>query len=207
MSYIWEKYSDNKHFSIGISVCPYLEVFENNSDYIEVNPMIRFSEILDLDIMKYDNNGDIQNVIFHYLAQLDRVKGLTYFQAVVEKVRNEIEKGYWGEVVAISWNNITNNAQEIILSNLAQRLLNDNQTYFMETIGKLFSEASLCYEEATELYYLYLREEENMYNKQLLKIVKHLFWNMDKKLLIVWKRHYGIIGCEDSMYIDYIQII
>ena len=207
MSYIWEKYSSEKHFRIGARVCPYLEVFENDLDYIEVNPMIRFSEIIDLETMKYDNNGDIQNVVFHYLAQLDRVKGMCSFQALEEKIRNEIEKGYWGEVTAIAWNSLTKNDQEIILCDLAQRLLNDNQTYFMETVGKLFSEASLCYEEKTELYYLYIKEEESNYNKQLLEIVRYLFWNMNKRVLVVWKYHYGIIGCEDSMHVDFIQII
>lgn len=207
MAYIWENYSIDKHFRIGVRVCPYLEVFENDLDSIEVNPMIRFTEIIDADMMKYDNNDDIQNVVFHYLAQLDRIKGLSPFQVMVEGLRNEMKKGYWGEAIAVRWNNLTDQDQEIVLCNLAQRLLNDNQTYFMETVGKLFSEASLCYEEKTELYYLYIMAEESEYNKQLLEIVTILFWNMNQNVVVVWKYHYGIIGCEDTMHINIIQII
>lgn len=209
MSYIWEKYSNEKHFKIGKRVCPCLEVFENDLEVaeIEVNPVVRFSEIVDSGITQYDNNGDIFNIILHYLAQLDRVKGLSASQVMLEKIHNEITQGYWGELLAKQWKLISIRDQNIIVYHLAQRLWNDTQTYFMETIGKLFLKTSLCYEKTRELYYLYIMAEKNEYNMKLVGIVKYLFWNMNQSILIVWNYHYGIIGCEDTMRIDSIQIV
>lgn len=207
MSYIWEEYSDEKRFRTGKCICPYLEIFENNPTDVEVNPMLRFSEIIDLDTIKFDDNGDVQNIIFHYLAQLDMVKGLSYFQSVIECIRGEIEKGYWGKRVLAIWDTLSFDDQNIIISVLAQRILNDNKTYFMDVIGKLFLEASLCYEKKTDLYYLYIRADENKYNINLSEIAKILFWNINKDILIVWKNHYGIVGTNDTMQIGKIQVV
>ena len=207
MSYIWEEYSDEKKFRTGECICPYLEIFENNLTDVEVNPMLRFSEIIDLDTIKFDDNGDVQNIIFHYLAQLDMVKGLSYFQSVIECIRGEIEKGYWGKRVLAIWDMLSFDDQNIIISVLAQRILNDNKTYFMDVIGKLFSEASLCYEKKTNLYYLYIRADENKYNINLSEIAKILFWNINKDILLVWKNHYGIVGTNDTMQIGKIQVV
>ena len=207
MPYIWEEYTSDKRFRIGDKICPYMEVFQNNSIAVEVNPIIRFSEIINLDLKEFDINGEVQNVIFHYLAQLDRVKGLSYFQSLIECIRNEIQREYWGTEVSTIWKELMPQDQNVILSVLMQRLLNDNKSFFMVAIGKLFPEASLCYEEKTNLYYLYIRADESAYNQNLLNIVKILFWNINKSILVVWKNHYGIIGTDDTMYIERIQIV
>lgn len=207
MSYIWEDYACDKKFIVGRKVCPYMEVYENNSVCAEINPMIRFPEIIDLDALKYDNSGEVQNIVFHYLAQLDKVKGLSYFQSIIESVREEIDKGYWGKNTSNLWRKLSLDNQEIIISVLVQRLLNDNKTYFMDVIGKLFPEASLCYEKKTNQYYLYIRAEENTYNSDLIAIAKILFLNIKNKVLTVWENHYGIIGTDDTMHIGRIQVV
>lgn len=207
MPYIWEEYSSDKRFRIADRVCPYVEVFGNNQIDVEINPMLRFSEIIDRDTIGFDDSGDVQNIVFHYLAQLDRVKGLSYFQTVIENIRNEIIDGYWGETVGKVWKELSSHDQEIIVSVLAQRLLNDRKSFFMDVLGKLFPESSVCYEEKTDLYYLYIRAEENLYNAQLLTIVKVLFWNMNHNILTIWKEHYGIIGTDDTMHIERIQVV
>ena len=212
MAYIWEDYSVDKQFNIGERICPYIEVIDNRLNYVDVNPMIRFVEIADIiknELFQklFDNPAIIENIIFHYLAQLDRTKGFSYYQRIIEGLRIEIEDGYWGGSVKKLWERLKRTDQDIILSVLTLRLLSDNQTYFMEVVGKLFPEASLCYEEATEIYYLYIRSKRNEYNLTLMNIVKELFWSIDKKLIIVWEKHYGIIGNSDTMSIGQIQVM
>ena len=82
-----------------------------------------------------------------------------------------------------------------------------NMADFMDAIGKVFPLSSLCYENKTEQYYLYLSAEKTVYNLKKFRIIQVLFWDIVQQLNVVWKSHYGIIGIEDTMHIESIQII
>lgn len=212
MPYIWEKYSKDKTYSIGKKICPYMEVFCNNRDRVEINPLIRFPDIAaalsDINLSGYIEDKDaLENVIFHYLAQLDKNKGLSYKQVIAEKLREEVGNGFWGEEISTLWKEIDPSDKEILLYVLVQKMLNDNQTFFMEAVGKMFLNSSLCYEEKNQQYYLYLGAAETEYNLIKIKMIKIMFWNLKSKLLIIWDKHYGIVGIDDTMRIDCIQIV
>lgn len=189
-----------------------MEVFCNNRDRVEINPLIRFPDIAaalsDINQSGYIEDKDaLENVIFHYLAQLDKNKGLSYKQVIAEKLREEVGNGFWGEEISTLWKEIDPSDKEILLYVLVQKMLNDNQTFFMEAVGKMFLNSSLCYEEKTQQYYLYLGAAETEYNLIKIKMIKIMFWNLKSKLLIIWDKHYGIVGIDDTMRIDCIQIV
>ena len=141
------------------------------------------------------------------MAQLDKNKGLSYRQTLIEKIRNEISDGLYGEFVQKSWGNLSSKEQETILYGLSQRRLLDNENFFMDTINKIFPASSLFYERNTNLYYLYIYEENTEDNIKKYELIKYLFWNKNYTLQAVWKYYYGIIGVSDTMKIDQIQII
>lgn len=223
MPYIWENYSNENEYQIGDKVCPYIEVLNNYSKTIDVNPLLRFETVFNavvsndqIDLYAFDAlyeqiGGDgtkqVVNVLFHYLAQLDRNRGLDSTQQVIEKLREEIEYGLWGNKVQSIFKALTDSDKECILYILSNRLQNDNQSCFMDSVGKAFPFSSLCYEEKTKAYYLYIGAEENIYNTNKLEVIKILFWTVNRNLKIVWNYHYGIVGCDDTMHIDYIQIV
>ena len=94
-----ENYSIDKKYRIGERICPYIEVLNSRTDPVDVNPLIRFSRIFDAWFQ--DNSGEvfafdaltknlskegvdqIVDVLFHYLAQLDRTKGLDSGQRMI----------------------------------------------------------------------------------------------------------------------------
>lgn len=223
MSYIWEKYSSENCYKVAKKICPYIEVLNNQGKDIEVNPLLRFSTLFELigskDILEYiyeddktesenkENKAKLENVVFHFLAQLDKNKGLSYRQTLIEKIRNEISDGLYGEFVQKSWGTLSSKEQETILYGLSQRRLLDNENFFMDTINKIFSASSLFYEKSTNLYYLYIYEENTEDNIKKYELIKYLFWNKNYTLQAVWKYYYGIIGVSDTMKIDQIQII
>lgn len=223
MSYIWENYTINKKFIIGTKVCPYIEVFSNDNYAVEVNPLLRFTQIFNssyyencesqfaMDSLKdyLDENGTEQiiNILFHYLSQLDRCKGLDSIQRKIEKLGNEIEKGLWGSKIQELSKLLKYNDRECILYILSQRIHNDNQSYFMEAISRIFGVSSLCYEKKTKLYYLYIGAKCSDYNENILELIKILFWTLNHELVTIWGYHYGIIGSDDTMHIDSIQIV
>ena len=223
MAYLWENYTKQKDFRIAEKICPYIEVLNQNTYVMSVNPMIRFSRIFDSSFGEGDERKfaldsltagigtegteNIVNVLFHYLAQLDRTKGLDQIQRVIEDLRNEVEKGLWGKRIKSLTEEMTDADRECILYVLAQRVLRDNQSFFMEAVGKLFEVSSLCYEEKTKLFYLYIGTEKNDYNTKKLDLIVSLFWTLNRELKVVWNHHYGVVGCDDTMHIDNIQIV
>ena len=222
MSYLWENYSIDKKYRIGERISPYIEVLNSRTDPVDVNPLIRFSRIFDASFqdasgavfafdalsknLSKEGVDQIVDVLFHYLAQLDRTKGLDSGQRIIEKLCDEIKRGMWGKNTNDWLEAMTEVDRESILYVLSRRVLVDRQSFFMEAVGKTFPFSSLCFEKETAIYYLYVGSEETEYNRQKLDLIKTLFWTVDWKLIVVWYCHYGIIGCDETMRIGNIQI-
>lgn len=223
MSYIWENYSEKREYQIDEKICPYIEVINADVHLVSVNPLIRFSKLFNATYNCDDNESfaiesltniigeeggrNIINILFHYLSQLDRMKGLDPSQRLIEKIRDEIESGMWGRKAKHLFQGLTLSDRDCILYHLTRRITDDKQSFFMETVGMLFPISSLCFDTKTRLYYLYIGNDETDYNVNKLELVKTLFWTINRKLNVVWNYHYGIIGCDDTMHIDSIQII
>ena len=176
MAYLWENYSKENEYHLAEKICPYVEVLNQNTYAVNVNPLIRFSRIFDsafgdgnertfafdslTSLIGAEGTEQIVNVIFHYLAQLDRAKGLDKIQRMIEELQNEIEQGLWGKKIKALMGEMTDADRESILYVLTQRVISDHQSFFMEAVGKSFPISSLCYEEQTELFYLYIGSEK-----------------------------------------------
>ncbi len=223
MSYIWENYSEKREYQIDEKISPYIEVINANTNLVSVNPLIRFSKIFNatyncgenetfaMDSLKdelgEEGSRNVINILFHFLAQIDRVKGLDSSQRLMEKVRDEIEFGMWGKKAQHLFSKLTKDDRDRVLYHLTCRLTDDKQSYFMETIGMMFPISSLCFDTKTNIYYLYIGSDENDYNVNKLELIKTLFWTLNRELVIVWNHHYGVVGCDDTMHIDSIQIV
>ena len=223
MAYIWENYSEEREYQIGEKICPYIEVINANTHLVSVNPLIRFSKLFNtayncsgnesfaidslVDIIGEEGVRSIVNILFHYLSQIDRMKGLDSSQRIIEKIRDEIEAGMWGRKAQHLFGGLADSDRECILYHLTRRITDDKQSFFMETIGMLFPISSLCFDSKTCLYYLYIGNEKTDYNVNKLELIKILFWTINRKLNVVWNYHYGIVGCDDTMHIDSIQIV
>lgn len=212
MAYIWEDYDPKKKYFVAKKVCPYIEVFHCSPTVSEVNPLLRFSELFELlhneELREYvDDWADLENVVFHYLAQLDKCKGMNYVQSIIEHCREEIYSGYYGERVKSLWDTLYEEDRKIILYELSQRLLTDRDTFFADAMGKVFPLFSICFEKNTSTYYLYIGAEKKPYNENKYNLLRILFWNKKLRINPIWEYHYGIVGADDTMQIDFIQIV
>ena len=207
MSYIWEDYCSEKIFRTGKKISPYMEIAENNHVLCEVNPLIRFSEIFsDSDVLS--ENEALANMIFHYLAMTDMLSGINESQIKVNWLEKEILKGSFGEKLKDNWNMIQPKHQEILLYTLLHRLETQQiENEFFNACKKLFESTSLIYEKNTDTYYFYISEDKTEYNEMLLDTAVMMFWDIQYKLEVVWKNHYGIIDSDDTMKIQNIYIL
>lgn len=210
MSYIWEDYDENNKYVINKSITPYLEVFDNSTHEIAVNPLLRFASIFEDIITNLSEYADsLNNVALHYLAMMDKSFGMNYFQMLLEKIRNDFINGYYGQKVKNLWEIMNDKDKNTSLYYTALRLLNDDKSFFMEALGKSFPASSLAYDKESALYFLYIGAENTSYNKSKLELLITLFANinMTLKLKTVWKYHYGVIGDQNTMRINAIQIV
>lgn len=207
MSYIWEDYCSEKIFRTGKKISPYMEIAENNHVLCEVNPLIRFSEIFsDSDVLS--ENEALANMIFHYLAMTDMLSGINESQIKVNWLEKEILKGSFGEKLKDNWNMIQPKHQEILLYTLLHRLETQQiENEFFNACKKLFESTSLIYEKNTDTYYFYISEDKTEYNEMLLDTAVMIFWNIQYRLEVIWKNHYGIIDSDDTMKIQNIYIL
>ena len=207
MSYIWEDYRAEKIFRTGKKISPYMETAENNHVLCEVNPLIRFSEIFsDSDVLS--ENEALANMIFHYLAMTDMLSGINESQIKVNWLEKEILKGSFGEKLKDNWNMIQPKHQEILLYTLLHRLETQQiENEFFNACKKLFESISLIYEKNTDTYYFYISEDKTEYNEMLLDTAVMIFWDIQYKLEVIWKNHYGIIDSDDTMKIQNIYIL
>jgi len=211
MAFIWENYAYFKRYIVGEKISPYMEVFSDNESVISVNPLIRFSELycmlesVDCSNLKMDS---FQNVLFHYLVSLDLLKGFDQRQIGIDYLRQEIQNGYWGALAENNWKQLNEKHQEVLLHSLYMKLINDSpDDYFFMTVQRLFSVVSLIYEKSANQYYLYIGERKTEYNQILINFVIGFFWSIQKDIEIVWEKHYGIIGSDNTMKISEILIV
>lgn len=214
MAYIWEDDKAGTIFRIGKFICPYIEVYTQH----EVNPLLRFAKIFgelaplrDDEIFKFKFNiKELDNVILHFLAALDKTRGLCEKQIIVNYIEKTLIKGgKLGELVTENWPLLRMRHKEIILNVLEAKLTTEKTSndYFFMACQKSFKGISLIFERSTEIYYFYVADAETEYNTLLMETIKYLFWELENNLHIIWNYHYGILGVNDTMRIGNIRII
>ena len=227
MAYIWEDHPERKTFRQGKNVSPYLEVMSpGGSEGVSlVNPLLRFAGIFDAlaplnmihDLMGTPTEEmplvtfhmpDIENVLFHYLASLDRIRGIDAKQIRVDALERSILAGDFGPFEQAHWNELTERDRRVILHTLADKYACETvDNFFFLAVQKLFDHVSLIFEKDTGSYYLYISDHKTDHRDTLMKIVTQLFWDIRHKLEIIWHYHYGIIGNDDTMRTSEICIL
>lgn len=223
MAYIWENYNLTRKYCLGKDISPYLEILTENDRVCHVNPLIRFPDLFN-DLDQFEDLGhaeelrqcirekvelsNYENILFHYLAHLDLLKGTNERQIEINYLDEKIKKGAFGDKVRQAWKTLRFKEREKILYILLDKLeLQKMDNYFIEVVRKLYREISVIYENSTDTYYLYINELRTDYNESLLEAVIYLFWDIQCRLQVVWDKHYGIIGSDNTMLTSEIQIL
>lgn len=224
MSYIWNNYSWENKFKVSFyEISPYLEVFSRTDNFVYVNIFYRIYELLmpkavlyneeliNKQLERYTDNerfSDIANLLMHFIAQTDQLKGIR-LQEIMERIsRKEIGQGRYGDDTKERFNSLQERDKDIILRYLAKyNLGSQRETVFDGVLNALFSKVRLYYEHSTEIIYVYIEEDNHEYNIKLYKLCEYFFKDFGIKTEVMWKQeHFGVIGIEDSMIIDEITL-
>lgn len=222
MAYIWQEYSKNNRFVISFEgISPYMEVWDfNDKNNISVNPFCRIGEILfpDEDAEKiielsgkYENDKnftDIVNLIIHEIAQTDRIKGidLMFIYSHIEK--KFIMDGKYGKECTALFNSIPKNKQDILLRYLAKYdMSNQRENVFDSALNALFEGVKMYFEHSTGVVHIFINEKKTEENLKVYSLVSILFKDVNVNDEVTWRNHFGIIGFDNVMIQDEIQLI
>lgn len=220
MGYIWQSYRKEKKFHISDTLfSPYLEIAEPDrsapkgitGDFEDVNPMIRFEKIfkplLRSGISEKDKEK-LENILFHYLARLDRKTGIHSVSLEEIQLAEKINQGTYGEDNKKRLNLLESAERKWVLHYLRLQIANgERKLYFEEALHRLFPRAALYYYPTDQVFIVYLRQLQNNKDQAALKLLESLFMDLtNKPIRIFWGWHFGIIGNEATMRMNGIQL-
>lgn len=214
MEYLWQQYDKNNKYIIAQNLLsPYSEVQGIVDGYIEVNPLFRFEKIfrslfsnndsvLDINLKK-----EIENILIHYLTDLDFYYGMHKFVLEEEQIEKEIEKVFYGEKIKNIYTNLSKKEQMIILSLLNYKNKIDNKkSLFCEAVRKIFPKAIFYFYKEKRKFLLYIAENDTEENIDKMLLIEDLFLDNICSLEVFWNKHFGIIGENNTMSINNIVI-
>ena len=222
MAYIWQEYDKNSRFVVSFEgMSPYMEVWDlYNKKNISVNPFYRIGDMLfpfeDAEKItdladKYKNYGsyaDIVNLIIHEIAQVDRIKGIDilFFCSCIEK--KLILSGKYGNECAEIFESVSENKQNIILRYLAKYdMSNQRENVFDSSLNALFKGVKMYFENSTGIVHIFINERKTEENLKTYSLASLLFKDINVNDEVTWCDHFGIIGFDEVMIQDSIQII
>ncbi len=223
MAYIWENYNYERRFEVDIeNTSSYVEIWDDGGESIKVNVLKRFENIffpegiikdsedfkeLEDKYRNIDKYKWISNILLHYLAQLDLLKGITRKEEMIQMKNKEVHK-YLNDELNSFFLRLNQENQYKILNLLVEKEKRENRVSLFDTaLKELFGTVQIYDDSYDEIIYIYVDAEENEYNQKMYELIKTLFKDMFVQDYVMWKnQHPGIIEIEKTMKIGLISV-
>lgn len=223
MAYIWENYNYERRFEVDIeNTSSYVEIWDDVGESIKVNVLKRFENIffpegiikdsedfkeLEDKYRNIDKYKWISNILLHYLAQLDLLKGITRKEEMIQMKNKEVHK-YLNDELNSFFLRLNQENQYKILNLLVEKEKRENRVSLFDTaLKELFGTVQIYDDSYDEIIYIYVDAEENEYNQKMYELIKTLFKDMFVQDYVMWKnQHPGIIEIEKTMKIGLISV-
>lgn len=221
MTYLWENYDENKKFYVKIdnnkdtpyagSLSPYQEIGKNDFFGISVNPVLRFWHIFQYLYRNFDKKTiedlgplhEVENVLFHYLAMLDRKSGVHLSSLSEWQLHNELLDGCFGQTAERLYSSLSDMDKRWMLIFLGRhQRMQGRDCIFFEALATFFKNSKVYYHTPEKKYLICVPFCGSEYNKNLMDLLMILFWPLGVDNDIFWDSHFGIIGRDDTMKID-----
>ena len=214
MKYLWTNYDSNSfYYSEDVPNCPWEELVKIIQSIevkkFEINPLIRFSEIFlplfeEFRSLSSDERHEIENILYHFLAQIDRHCGKHKFSFVNQIIAEELSKNFYGETAGEIFRQLEVHEQRKIADLLRrQEKCNGRKLFYTEAIKTFFPNAKIYFYEDEQKFLIYIPQKETKKAKLYLKLINILF--LEVSCLppeIFWNQHFGIVGEPETMLIN-----
>lgn len=202
------------------SYSPYMELsFEdlNTSEcenpVIELNPYYRYYRIFkDLfppgETESLPLRMELFDILIHHLLHIDRYGGMNQEEFFIRFLRRDIETGCMGETVKDQFQTFSFEEQKILLQRLLLLYQTGNAFSILELTMPLFFLNCSIYRNTGEKeeILLYLGEKRTEESEKRKELLLTLFLPVSAACRVYWEYHFGIIGVDQTMQMDHIQL-
>lgn len=223
MNYIWDVMlkADSQdikreeiRFKKAESCSPYMELsfkYLNQSELeyplvVEINPYYRFfsifKEIFDPDMgFKKELRESVFDITVHYLARQDLRQGMSRHEYYSRFIERDIENGVFSEDIRKAIKLFDEDEKRRVV-NAVWSLYKTGESIrlFKKTVSSIFPKASI-YKNADRKkeIIIYMNKEENISDRKKIDTLAELFLQLDFEMLLYWRRHFGVIGVDETM--------
>ncbi len=230
MNYIWEIILESRKNGINESelffkqpkeFSPYYEQsfsdIDTKSIYeggeIEINGLYRFDSIISRlfapDLEEYEElRNYLYDMAMHFLSSIDLYSGLSKQDIYSIRIRRSIERGEYGEFIAESFKSLDKDSKNMVVLELFKSMkLGSSVSRLRQVLKKLYKDIILYQlKEEPNFVLIYIGIKKNTYEEEKLKLVIELFLPIEYKVRAFWKDHFGVIGVDETMALDGIEI-
>ena len=215
MDYLWTDYRrDAFYFSDTAPTFPFEErtvsVMQNHGgnvvESIGINFLPRLCKIF---FPLFKNLGAeerrcIENIFYHFLAQLDRNCGKQKFSFVEELLKQELAKNFYGDRAGDIFRQLAPDEQRKVARLLRlQEECEGRKLFFREAIQEFFPGAKIYFYKDEGKFLLWFPQQESSKRKRILELLTILFLELScKPPEIFWENHFGIIDKPETMLLN-----
>lgn len=228
MSYIWEVLMEARkagvpkkdiRFLMAERYSPYTELSNkcinagNFERDVEINPYYRFYEIFkDLFHADYREDKEFRDTLFdiavHFLAEIDRMRGMNKKEYYIRFILREIEAGEFGSRMRDRFRLFKEEEKELLALNILRLYETGGMLCPLEASVRGIFKKSLLYQNSkakNELIF-YIDRERSETEEAKLEFIQEMFLPVTFRTQVYWNDHFGIIGVDETMEIGNIAI-
>ena len=217
MDYLWRGYTIRNKYELDSSLqhsAPPIEVSLRKDNAVLINPISRFFHIFrpllgrqDLWNIKEKTVQELSNCLLHFLAQLDRICGVSVALIEEDNLKRELLNGNFGESVKKGFSEISSERQKIVIEILQrQDKENGRILYFGDAVKAVFPRSCVYFYNLDEVFLVYLQIKENKKDKECMQLLENLFLDVTAKIQIYWEYPFGIIEQMPTMRMNHMKL-
>lgn len=207
MSKLWQNYQKEKKYILDKKPpSPYIEVWDSRPAVVKVNPLVRLANIF-LPLCQKDSGltaeeqDEIANKIFHYLASLDRLQGMDTTALHLLAIQKDLENGKYGTEIAAWYQTLNAVQQGRILQGIFQhtnQALPGNELYRL-FIQAFFPGTQVYFYDTEQKVLVYLPYPKDAAREKRAAMLQQLFLDWALAIQLFWQYPFGIIGKSETM--------
>lgn len=184
-----------------------------NNLTIEVNPNFRYEDIFAriLDVDNWEHLPRLQQFLFdfwiHEIFTVECLSGMTRQTFETGYLEYELLHGNLGWQYSKEWTLFNAKEQKQIMNQLMKLYATGDAVLLFGNALEAVYEDSYIYLLNQEQILIYIGAYENYSDKRKISFLQDMFLPMGAKVDIYWDRHFGILGIDETMILDEVELV
>lgn len=210
---------ENIRFYQAASYSPYSEYSrnwmeeENGITKLSINSFYRYDAIMQPlfgnKMVDKKRREWIFDLYMHYLTELEYRNGATVQEYAVKGFWKQLEDGAYGENLKSIFLNLTDDARYYIAHTLyRQHETRESVDKFTDVLVTVLKNGIVYKDEQNKKRLLfYINAKKNDEDEDKIFLVQQLFMPLGYELRVFWEYHFAVLGEEQTMMIDEIELL